>query len=300
MNLAATTSNDFPKARKNWSLDDVPWSQFDASLVCPEMLKVIKAAALVEYNAHDYATYLCNVFHDDESFIAEVKQWAMEEVQHGEALGRWAEMADPTFCFQESFKNFTSGYRINLDAKESIRGSRSGELIARCIVETGTSSYYTALSDAAKEPVLKFICQAIAGDELRHYKLFYSNLKRYLEVEKLSPLERLKIGLARIGESEDDELSYAYYAANFTGMVRHAAANDNVCVPYNRKQFTEEYTIRAYTKYRASHMDRVVSMVLKACGIDTQGVLAKAASKIAWFSLSARIRKAQKATRIAA
>lgn len=281
-------------------MDDVPWAQFDASKVCPEILKVIKAAALVEYNAHDYATYLSNIFAGDEEFIKDIKQWAAEEVQHGEALGRWAEMADPTFNFQASFKHFVAGYRIDLNAKESIRGSRSGELISRCIVETGTSSYYTALADAANEPVLKYICQAIAGDELRHYKFFYVHMKRYLEVEKLSPMERLKIGLSRIKESEDDELSFAYYSANFTTMTKNRAANDNGGVVYNRKQFTEEYTVRAYSKYRAYHMDRVVSMVLKACGIDTQGIVAKAAAKLAWYSLASRIRKAKKATKLAA
>jgi len=298
LNLAATeqASQEVHKAKKNWSLNDVPWAQFDNNRVCPELLKVVKAAALVEYNAHDYATYLSNVFHDDPVFLADIQQWAAEEVQHGEALGRWAEMADPTFDFQASFKNFVAGYRIDLNAKESIRGSRSGELISRCIVETGTSSYYTALADAVNEPVLKYICQAIAGDELRHYKLFYSNMKRYLEIEKLSPMERLKIGLGRIKESEDDELAFAYYSANFTGLAQYRAANDNGGVAYDRKQITEEYTVRAYSKYRAHHMDRVVSMVLKACGLDTQGLVAKAAAKLAWFSLASRIRKAQKAT----
>jgi rubrerythrin len=302
LNQAATptVSHEVQKPKKNWSLDDVPWDQFDAARVCPEILKVVKAAALVEYNAHDYGKYLSNVFHDDAEFLKEITQWVQEEVQHGEALGRWAEMADPTFNFQASFKNFVAGYKINTDVKESIRGSRSGELISRCIVETGTSSYYTALTDAVNEPVLKYICSAIAGDELRHYKLFYKNMKHYLEVEKLSPMERLKIGLSRIRESEDDELSFAYYSANFTSITKNMAANDNGGVVYNRKQFTEEYTVRAYTKYRAHHMDRVVSMVLKACGIGTQGVVAKAAAKLAWLSLATRIRKARKATRLAA
>ena len=40
-----------------------------------EMDKIIKAAALVEYNGRDYATYLCNVFNDDPEFqqVARVK-----------------------------------------------------------------------------------------------------------------------------------------------------------------------------------------------------------------------------------
>jgi len=56
-----------------------------------------------------------------------------------------------------------------------VRGSRSGELIARCVVETGTSSYYTAIADATDEPLLKTYAGHIASDELRHYKLFYTS-----------------------------------------------------------------------------------------------------------------------------
>jgi enoyl-[acyl-carrier-protein] reductase (NADH) len=40
---------------------------------------------------------------------------------------------------------------LPLDVTDSVRGSRTSELIARCMVETGTSSYYTALAEAGRE-----------------------------------------------------------------------------------------------------------------------------------------------------
>src|SRR3546814_19360443 len=94
------------------------------------------------------------------------------------------------------------------DATKAWRGSRAGELVARCIVEVGTSSYYTALGNAAEEPVLKAICKHLAADELRHYKLFYTHLRDYLAKEELNQWQRLKVALGRIVESEDDELAY--------------------------------------------------------------------------------------------
>ena len=75
---------------------------------------MVKAASLVEYNGADYATYLCNVFHDDDDFQAAAKAWAAEETQHGAALARWAALADPQFNFEASFKRFTDGYAIPL------------------------------------------------------------------------------------------------------------------------------------------------------------------------------------------
>lgn len=281
------------KGKKNWTMNDIPWAKFDRARVCPELLKVVKAAALVEYNAHDYATYLSNVFHDDDEFKAVIKVWAEEEVQHGAALGRWAEMVDPTFNFEASFERFVKGYRIPLDVTQSVRGSRAGELMARCIVETGTSSYYTALADTANEPVLKAICNLIAGDELRHYKLFYTYMKKYLDKENLSPLQRLKIGLGRIAESEDDELAFAYYAANSMAPAI-LAANDNASTVYDRIQFTNAYVVRAFSCYRAGHIKRMVAMVFKACGLNTQSWMAKAATSLAWLSLKARVAKAKR------
>ena len=160
---------------------------------------------MVERNGRDYALYLNRVFADDPDFRAAADRWAVEEVQHGDALGRWAMLADPGWDFEAAFARYRAGYQIALDAEASIRGSRSGELIARCMVETGTSSYYTALAEAAAEPVLTEICRRIATDELRHYKLFYDHMRRYLAREQLGLLARLRIAAGRIGETEDDE-----------------------------------------------------------------------------------------------
>lgn len=276
--------------QKNWTLDDVPWHAFDAAKVDPCLLNAVKAAALVEYNAGDYAAYLSNVFKDDPAFLPEIAAWAAEETQHGAALGRWAQLADPSFNFAEAFARFTAGYKINTQAQQSIRGSRVGELLARCIVETGTSNYYTALADASTEPVLKAICQFIAGDELRHYKLFYTHMNRHRENERIGRLQRLKIGLSRIAESEDDELAYAYYAAT---------ANDNPTLPhtkavYNRQHYTNRYIVAAFGYYRANHVRRMVSMVFKACGLNTQNRIAGFTSTLAWLSLRLRLATAKR------
>lgn len=243
----------------HWSLDDIAWNKFDRSKVDPTILRVIKAASLVEGNGQDYADYLCNVFHDDPEFQALAQRWAVEEVQHGLALGRWANLADPTFDFETRRARFTEGFRVPIDQQESIRGSRAAELVARCIVEVGTSSHYTALMEAVEEPVLKDICRRIAADELRHYKMFYDHLKRYIDAEGISRLKRVWIAVSRIGESEDDELPYAYYAAN-----DHQE-------PYDRKRVGALYGSQAFQYYRPHHIARVVAMTMKAVGLNPQG-----------------------------
>ena len=246
---------------KHWTLDDIPWHQFDAARVDPEVLKLIKGASLVEGNGGDYAKYLCSVFDDDPEFQKVAVSWGEEEIQHGLALGRWAAMADPSFDFDSCFKRFTDGFPIQVDANASIRGSRAGELVARCIVETGTSSYYTALTESVQEPVLKEICRNIAADEFRHYKLFYDHLKRYLERERIGRWRRFLVALGRLLESQNDELAYAYYAAN----EPHTR--------YDRRRFVRAYTGRTYPLYQPRHVQRVIGMVLKAIGFKPNGRL---------------------------
>jgi rubrerythrin len=255
---------------KHWTLDDIPWARFDAARVDPDILKVIKAAAMVEKNSADYAAYLKNVFPGDAEFAAAADDWAVEEAQHGDVLARWAELADPTFDFAARFGIFQRGYRIPVDSERSVRGSRAGELVARCVVEVGTSSYYTSLARASEEPVLKAICMKIAGDEFRHYKLFYGHLRRYIEIEKPSAIAKLRVALGRIVESDDDELAYAYYAANGEGEA------------YDRRHFADAYAARAYRFCRPDIVDRGIAMTFKAAGLNPQGRLAGLTSRVAW------------------
>jgi len=262
----------------SWSLDDIPWDRFDPARVDPRLVPLVKAASLVEANGAAYARHLCRVFADDRTFQQSAGAWGDEEVQHGAALARWASLADPAFDFDSAFARFRDGYRIDFDHDVSRRGSRSGEMIARCMVEIGTSSYYTALGEAAGEPVLAEICRRIAADELRHYRLFYKTACTYLTRERLGRWARLRVALGRIAESEDDELAYAYYAANET------------TAPYDRRRASRLYYRGAAALYRPHHVERAVAMTLKAVGLTPNGRLSRFASAAAWWALRLRAR----------
>jgi rubrerythrin len=265
---------------KHWRLDEVAWDRFDAGKLDPELVPLVKAAAMVERNGTDYAVYLNRVFADDPDFRGAVDTWAAEEVQHGDALGRWAMLADPSWNYETAFARYRAGYKLPLDATRSVRGSRTGELIARCMVETGTSSYYSALAEATAEPVLRRICKNIAADEFRHYKLFYDHMRRYLAREKIGLARRLRIALGRIGESEDDELAFAWHCGNQPESQKFARAD---C--------TAAYMGRAMRFYRFRHVERGVGMVFKAIGVKPRGRLSEIAAKLAWRLLCWRQRR---------
>jgi len=265
---------------KHWRIDDVGWDRFDPAAVDPSLVPLIKAAAMVERNGRDYALYLGGVFHDDPAFRQAADYWAEEEVQHGDALARWAGLADPGWDFAAAFARYRAGYSIKTDADASIRGSRTGELIARCMVETGTSSYYGALAEATSEPVLKQICKLIAADEYRHFKLFYDHMRRYLARERLGMIGRLRVALGRIGESEDDELAYAYHCGN-----------EPESQAFRHDRCTAAYMAGAMGCYHFHHVERSTGMVLKTVGLPPRGWLSVGATKLAWRLLKWRRRR---------
>jgi hypothetical protein len=273
-----------PVYKQGWTMDDVHWSMFDPEKVDPVLLAAVKAAALVEYNAPDYVVYLSRIFaNSGPQILAAIEQWGREESQHGRALGRWAEMADPSFKLEEAFVRFRKGYtpdHFKGAGEVSVRGSRRGEMIARCVVESGTSSYYSAIRDAAEELVLKEIAGRIAADEYRHYKLFYDIHHAQPEPE-LGFWKKLMIAIGRVRESDDDELAYAFYCAN-------VPPEKEAITPYIRKKYSKLASQASMSIYHRKHIDRLVQMVVKALGADPHGWLAELAGAVLWRRMAAK------------
>jgi rubrerythrin len=265
---------------KHWRIEDVAWDRFDPSKVDPEIVRLVKSAAMVERNGVEYGAYLCRVFRDDPAFCQASDNWAVEEVQHGDALGRWAELADPGWDFRMAFERYRTEYKLPFTEDGSLRGSKTGELIARCMVETGTSSYYTALADATDEPVLQQVCRLIAADEYRHFKLFYDHMRRYLARERIGVVRRLRIAIGRITETEDDELAYAYHCGN-----------EPAGLPYAHDRCLAAYMGRAMGFYRYPHIERSMGMILKAVGLPPRGRLSQVMSRVFWTILRRRRRR---------
>ena len=94
--------------------------------------------------------------------------------------------------------------------------------------------------------------------------------------------------LGRIGESEDDELAYAYFAANHPGET------------YDRKRFTRAYARRAYAVYRRHHVERGIAMVLKATGLTPSGRLNRWLTALACWFMQVRVRRLDRRQRLMA
>ncbi len=242
-----------------WVIESIAWKRFDASKVDSNILRNVRAAAITRRSEADYNVRL---FADDPAVAADVAAQANSEIRHSIALGKWVHLVDAEWDFDAAYARFQEGYKRLSRATGRPRGGNVGEMMRRCIEGAATIAYYGALRDSTEEPVLKEICAKIATDELYHYKLFYEHLRRYLKRDRLSRLTRLRIGWNRLAESENDELAYAYFAAN---EPRYA--------DYDRKRSMRTFSSLAYPLYQSSHVEEATAMVLQTIGLNPQSFL---------------------------
>jgi len=172
-------------ARRHWSLDDIPWHKIrrDAVTQTEGFFYLVAAASLMESATDLYTENLIDYFASDEEVTSWLeKYWLPEELQHGQALRRYVEAAWPEFDWEPARERFVEEFRPFCDA--SLESIRSLEMASRCVVETGTASYYRTLSRASPDPVLALLTGHIAADEVRHYKHFFRYFRKYCEVER--------------------------------------------------------------------------------------------------------------------
>jgi len=154
-------------------------------------------------------------------------------------------------------------------------------MIARCVVESGTASLYTALRDASDEPVLKEIAARIAGDEFRHYRMFYEIGRHDVEPD-LPRWRKFWIAISRVNESGDDELACAYYCAN-------VPADQTAQRPYRRRHYARLYQDTIMRFFRRHHVEKLVKMTVMPAGIDPSGRLVGLAGGLIWRLLTRRV-----------
>ena len=171
-------------ARRHWSLDDIPWHMIRQEAVAQSeaFFYLVTTASLMESATDLYTENLIDYFADDEEVTSWLENyWLPEELQHGEALRRYVQATWPEFDWEPARRLFVEEFKPFCDT--SLEPTRSQEMASRCVVETGTASYYRTLSRASPDPVLAILTRHIADDEVRHYKHFYRYFRKYRDRE---------------------------------------------------------------------------------------------------------------------
>jgi hypothetical protein len=249
------TIGDRSSARRHWSLEDIPWHaiQHDAVARNKAFFYLVASASLMESATDLYTENLIDFFVDDDEVTSWLEHyWLPEELQHGRALRRYVEIAWPEFDWGPAFRRFVEEFRPLCDV--ALEAARSLEMASRCVVETGTASYYTTLSRGSPEPVLSVLTRRIVEDEVRHYKHFYRFFRKYRGMESPSRAAVVPALWRRLRMSGGDDsfivLKHVYIARHpgdsfDSGVYRNLRRE---CGDLVRAHFPHEMSVRMLLK----------------------------------------------------
>ncbi len=210
----------------SWTNADIDFDRIDlaAARANEPLMSLLASASLVEAASDLYTTNLVEYFKGD----AEVAQWLSrhwepEELQHGRALREYVARVWPSFDWERVFAAFLKEYGA-LCQVETLRPTPALEMVARCVVETGTATLYRAIGTYSPEPVLRDISSRIRQDEIRHFKHFYRYFRKYQRGERLGRLRVARALLERVAEVRRDDAGCALRHV-FLGRYPHYAGD---------------------------------------------------------------------------
>lgn len=186
--MASLESYRHQPYQPRWRIADLDFSRIDLQRVRDDenTFYLVTCASFVESGSDLYTHNLVDFFHDNEEVATWLReQWEVEELQHGAALRAYVEHVWPEFDWQQAYDGFLAEY-AGYCKVELLEPTKALEMVARCVVETGTATYYRALSRSVQEPVLRELAARISHDEVNHYKHFYKYFRQYSRSEGVS------------------------------------------------------------------------------------------------------------------
>ncbi|SDV48084.1 Fatty acid desaturase [Chitinasiproducens palmae] len=194
-----------------WRVEDIDFGRVDPTLAArdEDLVVLLCASSFIESGSDLYTTNLSTYFKGDDEVASWLNStWEHEELQHGRALKTYIATVWPDFDWDAAFATFFEEYAKTCKV-EYFEKTRALEMVARCVVETGTATLYRAINQCCDEPVLKQLTENIRSDEVRHYKHFYRYFKKYNAVERNGRLKVLGALVRRVAEIKNEDSDIA-------------------------------------------------------------------------------------------
>ena len=147
------------KARWNMA-DDIPWDQFDASLLSDEQAQTIRMNAITEWSALPATEMFLRDNKDDSDFSAFMSIWFYEEQKHSLVLQEYLRRFRPELVPTEEELH---AVRFEFDPAPPLE-----TLMLHFCGEVRLTQWYRRASEWHTEPVIKAIYDHISRDEARH------------------------------------------------------------------------------------------------------------------------------------
>jgi rubrerythrin len=198
---------------------DIKYDKINTDLIKDNkyLFKNLVIASFIEITSDVYDMNLSKFYEGDEETVNWLNNtWEKEEIQHGDSLKKYINTVWPEFDWDKHYKIFRNNY-LPFCKVEYLEDSRAKEMIARMVVETGTSTLYKAIANYAKEinePVLEDLALKISKDEVYHFEMFEKVFKKYKKEENLSKTDIIKVLYDRLKEINNEDIKIAFYAVN--------------------------------------------------------------------------------------
>ncbi len=198
-----------------WNYQEIAYERIDKdSLKSNDFLfKVVTIASFIEITSDLYEKNLIEFYRGDDDIVGWLEEtWEPEELQHGKALRKYVQTVWPEFDWERAYEDFRKEYSTYCTIDE-FQPSRAREMLARMVVETGTSTLYRAMKDYAEsinEPILAQIAHNIHKDEVYHYEMFEKGFEKYNKKEHLGRADISKVIYERLKMASDEDVFIAH------------------------------------------------------------------------------------------
>lgn len=193
-----------------WSMQEIDYSGINVARVRENrtLFYLVVCASFVESGSDLYAGNLAQYYADQpEAAHWLMHHWEREELQHGRALRRYVETVWPEFDWERGYARFFEEYSVTCSV-DHFEPTQALEMVARCVVEMGTATFYRAIAQAAAEadePVLRDLASRISADEVRHYKHFFRFFNACNAREGVGRMRVLKALASRLREIKNED-----------------------------------------------------------------------------------------------
>ncbi|AGH82851.1 MULTISPECIES: ferritin [Ralstonia solanacearum species complex] len=156
-----------------WNMEkDIPWDQFDASLLTDAQAQTIKMNAITEWSALPATEMFLRDNRHDSDFSAFMSVWFFEEQKHSLVLMEYLRRFRPDLVpTEEELHNV----RFEFDPAPPLE-----TLMLHFCGEIRLNHWYRRASEWHTEPVIKSIYKHLSQDEARHGGAYLRYMKKYL------------------------------------------------------------------------------------------------------------------------
>jgi hypothetical protein len=156
-----------------WSMDrDVPWAQFDPSLLSDEQAQTVKMNAITEWSALPATEMFLRDNRHDSDFSAFMSVWFYEEQKHALVLMEYLKRFRPELA---PTPEELHAVRFEFDPAPALE-----TLTLHFCGEIRLNHWYRRAAEWHTEPVIKHIYKLLSQDEARHGGAYLRYMKKYL------------------------------------------------------------------------------------------------------------------------